>query len=351
MLPSVSWRQSKKGRDTGTAKGQELLMSRTMTVRAWARSSLEGMIGNMEMRHLQTFALAAETQGFTRAAELLGLSQAAVSQHVAALERELCTALFERGPRSVALTETGRRVYAHVKQILELVDVIQQEAGHRKTVVSGTITIACSTVPAEWLLPELLVKFRKLFPEVQESVSVSDSETAIHTVESGAAEVGLVGDLPRAANLCAKSIAQDELTLVVAPNHEFAEKGVVSPNDLVGQSLIVRESGSASRRCVEQALSKAGLAAADLRCSMEVNSNDAIRAAVQAELGVSFLSKRAVAHEIQDGRLIAVEIEDFRAVRNLYLIHDPQRLPARVVRVFLRFLESWRSDTKGPATR
>ncbi len=294
----------------------------------------------MEMRHLQTFVIAAESQGFTRAAEILGLTQAAVSQHVAALEKELHTALFDRGPRSVALTATGRRVYEHARQILDLVDCIQREAGQEPSAVSGTIKIACSTVPSEWLLPELLVRFRELYPEVQESVSVSDSTEAIGAVESGDAEVGIVGELPRAANLCAKAIAQDELKLVVAPDHEFARKKSIKPHDLCGQPLIVRKLGSGSRRCIEQALSNAGLATTDLRISMEVNSNDAIRAAVERGVGVSFLSTRAIEREILDQRLHAIEIEGVRAVRDLYLITDPQRLPTRVVRAFLDFLES-----------
>lgn len=304
----------------------------------------------MEMRHLQTFVIAAELQSFTRAAEVLKLTQAAISQHVAALERELATALFDRGPRSVTLTDTGRRVYEHAVTILSLVGDIHQEAGQRQSEVSGTIKIASSTVPSEWLLPELLVKFRELYPEVRESVSVSDSAAAIHAVESGAAEVGLVGELPRAANLCAKSIAQDELTLVVSPDHEFARTKNIRPDDLCGQPLIVRESDSGSRRCVEQSLSKAGLATTDLRFSMEVNSNDAIRAAVERGVGISFLSRQAIAREIQDGRLIVVDIEGVRAVRDLYLITDPQRLPTRAARAFLEFVDDWRRSADGQAT-
>ena len=303
-----------------------------------------GMIQGMEMRHLQTFVLAAESQSFTRAAETLGLTQAAISQHVAALERELRTALFDRGPRSVALTDTGRRVYDHAKHILSLVDNIRQEAGRQPSAVSGTIKMACSTVPSEWLLPELLVGFRELFPEVREAVAVSDSATATHAVESGAAEIGLVGELPRASSLCAKSIAHDELALIVAPDHEFARARRIKPEELRGQQLIVREADSGSRRCVEQALSKAGLAETDLTLSMEINSNEAIRAVIKRGVGVSFLSKRAIEQEIRDHRLISVQIDGVRAVRCLYLITDPKRKPSRVAHAFLNFLETIRFE-------
>jgi DNA-binding transcriptional LysR family regulator len=302
------------------------------------------MIDRMEMRHLQTFVIAAESQSFTRAAEALGLTQAAVSQHVAAIEKQLATPLFNRGPRSVVLTDVGRRVYEHAKHILELVDRIHEEAGHPPSEVRGTIKIASSTVPSEWLLPELLARFRRAYPEVQESVSVSDSASAIRAVESGSADVGFVGELPRAANLCSKSIAQDELTLVVPPDHEFALNKKIKPHQICSQPLIVREPESGSRRCVEQALSSAGLATAELRFSMEVNSNDAIRAAVEHGVGVAFLSTRANAREIQDKRIIPIAIEGMRAVRDLYVVTDPQRLPSPVARALLDFLETNRFE-------
>jgi LysR family transcriptional regulator, low CO2-responsive transcriptional regulator len=300
----------------------------------------------MELRHLQTFVVAAESQSFTRAAEILGLTQAAVSQHVALLEKELRTALFDRGPRSVTLTDAGRKAYDRAAQILQLVEDLQHAAGQQTAEISGTIKIASSTVPSECLLPQLLSQFRALYPHVQESVSVSDSAAAIAAVESGAADVGFVGEFPRGTNLCAKAIAEDELKLVVAPEHPFAKAQTINPAQLRGQPLILREPHSASRRCVEHALSKVGVSTADLAISMEVNSNDAIRAAVERGFGAAFLSAQAVEREIRDGRLLAVDIEGFHAVRDLYLITDPVKLPTRVVRAFLDFMKSERQQER-----
>jgi DNA-binding transcriptional LysR family regulator len=297
----------------------------------------------MDIRHLQSFVIAAESESFTRAGEVLGVSQAAVSQHVAAMERELRIGLFKRGPRSVSLTESGRRVYDYARRILDLIEEMSETTGQQDaSIVTGTLRIACSTVPSEWLLPKLMVKFREQYPEVHELVTVSDSAAAIHAVESGTAEVGLVGELPRAANLCAKSIAQDELMLVVGANHPFAKLNCVKPGDIVGQPLIVREADSGSRRCIERALAKAGLSTSVLNFTMEVNSNDAIRAAVEHGVGISFLSIHANARDIQDRRLISVKIDGVNAVRDLYLVSDPKRLPTRVVRIFLEFIEVWR---------
>jgi DNA-binding transcriptional LysR family regulator len=281
------------------------------------------------------------------------MTQAAVSQHVAAVEKELRTQLFDRGSRSVTPTEFGRRVYSHAQKILELVEEIQKEAILQPSAVTGTIKIASSTVPAQSLLPKLLVDFRTQFPDVLESVSVSDSAAAIRAVESGNADLGFVGELPRAASLCVKAVAQDELKLVVAPDHEFARTKRIQPADLSGQPLIVREPGSGSRRCVERALSDAGHSMTDFRISMEVNSNDAIRAAVEHGVGISFLSTTAIEREIEDGRLVAIAIEGVRAARDLYLITDPSRLPTRAARSFLEFVDARSRDaaTRHPRPR
>jgi DNA-binding transcriptional LysR family regulator len=304
-----------------------------------AHSKLSTMNEKMEIRHLQTFVIAAESQSFTRTAESLGLTQAAVSQHIASIEKDLNAALFDRGPRSVMLTETGRRVYEQARRILDLVDAIYQDAGKPETEIGGIIRIACSSVPSEWLLPEILLRFRREYPKIQEFVSVSDSASAIKSVETGTAEIGVVGELPRSTNLHTRAIAQDELILVVAPTHPFAVREKIQPHELCGQSMIVREAGSGSRRCAEEALSRAGLSLTDVRISMEVNSNDAIQAAIERGIGVSFLSRRAKKRELTEKRLIAVEIDGFAAVRDLYVVTDPKRLPTRVARAFLELVD------------
>jgi DNA-binding transcriptional LysR family regulator len=299
----------------------------------------------MEIRHLQTFVIAAETQSFTRTAELVGLTQSAVSQHVGLLEKELGRALFDRGAKSVSLTEFGLSVHHHARKILEIVDEIKQDADQKSTEVVGLVTIASSTVPSEWLLPEILLIIRAAHPGIQESVKVSDSERAIEAVESGEVDFALVGELPRATNLCAKRVAEDELVLVVAPKHTLADEKTIEPKQLLEHPLIFRESGSGSRRCVENALSSAGVPISELTIPIEVNSNDAIRAAVERGVGISFLSQRALKREIDDQRLIQVHIDGVNIIRSLYLVTDPQRLPNPIVRAVLDLIDEYRHDS------
>lgn len=293
----------------------------------------------MELRHLRAFSAAAVHQSFTRAARDLGVTQAAVSQQVAALEKEFGAELFERVGRGVRLTDSGRRLHDHAFRILELVDEATREMGSTEQPVTGNLRIASSTVPSEWLLPELLLEFRASRPYVRESLLISDSRTAALAVESGDADVGFVGELPQSSALQAEPIVKDELVLVVGTNHPLANKGTTTLKQLRSESLIVREPGSGSRRCVERALEEQQQTPADFTIAMEVNSNDAIRAAVRRGVGVSFLSHRTGG---ESTGLVPVGVRGFHPRRQLYLIRDPSRAPPTPARNFLEFVEEWR---------
>jgi len=296
----------------------------------------------MELRHLRTFVTAAELESFTRAAESLSLTQAAISQHIATLEKELHVSLFERLGRSVKLTDSGALFHDYAQRVLDLIIEAKRSVGsEREKLVQGKIRIAASTVPAETVLPDLLVSFRKEFPQVTEYVEVSDSETATRQVEDGYVEVGLVGELPRSSILCTKSLGTDELIFVTSPQNPLCKKEKVTLKQLQGESFIAREAGSGSRRCVEQALEALGVNPNNLSIVMEMNSNDAIRTAVERELGSAFLSRRIVSRDLEQGRLVTLPVPGLRPHRQLYLVTNPKRIPSLPLREFLDFVEQW----------
>ncbi len=297
----------------------------------------------MEFRHLQSFAAVAQRLSFTKAAQSLGLTQPAVSQHVATLEASLGVSLFQRDGRTVVLTDEGRRLHDYARQILRLVDEAEREVGQTELEIAGTMRIASSTVPAELILPKLLAEFRRLQEGVRETVQVSDSQAAADAVESGEADLGFVGELPRSSKLCARAIVTDKLVLVVSPEHELAKCKRISARRFCATPLIMREPGSGSRRCLEYALESAGLAPDELNVTMEVNTNDAIRATVEGGLGAAFLSEATVARDVEAGRLVIVPVTGVRPQRKLYVVTNPKQLPNSTVREFLEFASEQRS--------
>lgn len=299
------------------------------------------------MRHLHTFLLATELGSFTRAAAALGVTQAAVSQQVAALEKELSTLLFQRTGRAVTPTEAGRQLYDYARRIVDLATEARNAITGTQTVVDGVSKVAASTVPSEWLLPDLLVPFQRLYPQVQTLVRVSESASAIRAVELSEADVGVVGELPRATSLQVQAIARDELSLVIAPHHALVAARTMTLEELCREPLIVREANSGSRRCVEEALSRADVSPDQLNTCLEVNSNKAIRALVERGVAVAFLSTRAISRDIEDRRLVPIKMEGVVAQRCLYAIADPQRLPTLAARAFLEFLGAWQTREGG----
>jgi len=295
----------------------------------------------MELKHLRTFVCAIEQTSFTRAAAVLHITQAAVSQHVAALEKELQTELFHRQGRSVQLTESGQRLREYARRILDLADEAVCKVGGSDRQVCRTLCIAASTVPAEWILPDLLARFHAEFPDVRESLIVSDSKSAAGAVDSGSADVGFIGELPASSELEARPIAADQLLLVVSPQHAWAAKSSISVNQLSAEPLIIREQDSGSRHCLELALEQHGVRLSDLTVALEVNSNDAIRAAVASRVGVAFLSANSVARDLADGNLATTRVRGLKLHRQLYLITRRSGPPSEPLRQFLSLILSW----------
>jgi len=294
----------------------------------------------MELRHLTSFTAVAEQRSFTRAAATLGLTQAAVSQQVASLEKELAVRLFERRPKGVELTEAGERLYGYAQQILDLLANAKADLGKAPRTISGELRIAASTVPAESLLPELLADFRARFPHATESLAVTDSSVAARSVESGDADIGFVGDLPDNSPLQATVVSQDDLCLVVALDHPWATRRRATLKQLAQEPFIVREPGSGTRRCIERALENHGTSLATLSIVMEANSNRAIHDAVARRVGVAFLSSQSAGASDQ---VVPIQVRGFHPRRNIFLVHSSQRTLPAVARAFLTFVDTWRT--------
>jgi DNA-binding transcriptional LysR family regulator len=293
----------------------------------------------MEIRHLQTFAAAARHASFTRAGRSLGITQAAVSQHIAALEKELAVRLFDRIKRSVVLTPAGERLNEYALKIIDLHDAAMRALRGADGVLSGSLRIAASTVPAEVLLPELLAKFRQKHPHVRETVHIADSAAATRAVETGEADLGIVGEKPPGKTLAVRPIGHDELVLVVAATHPIAARRRISAAQLRGLPLVIREPGSGSRRCLERALADLGVSLRDLSVTMEMNSNESIRQAATRGLAAAFLSRATIKTELASGKLVQIAVTGLHAARELYLISNPKHPPTAAAKAFLDFAE------------
>jgi DNA-binding transcriptional LysR family regulator len=297
---------------------------------------------------LETFSRAADLASFTRAAEVLCMTQAAVSQHIQTLERELDVSLFRRHAGRVDLTDAGRRLYDYAQRILALHAEARRELGQISSgEVHGELRIAASTIPAQHFLTSLLAEFRKPYPLVHVVADVADSEAVSSMVESGRVTIGLVGRRLSVPWADYQLFATDRLALVVPAGHRWQGQEAVTVDQLRVEPLVIREPGSGTRACLERAIATRKLTLADFNVSVELGSNEAIKDAVFRGLGVTVLSIRAVEAELSDARLYEVPIPELDLTRELYVVTDHRRVLPPPARAFKHFLLT---QVHGPAS-
>jgi DNA-binding transcriptional LysR family regulator len=236
------------------------------------------------------------------------------------------------------LTDAGHRLYAYAQRILALHREAIDDITGRETPLAGELTLAASSVPGEHLLPDLLAALQERHPHIQVRASVTDSKNVLNQVEHGQVHLGLVGEKPDSPHLEFRCFADDTLVLIVPATHPWAAKKRVALAQFMQEPLIVREAGSGSRSCLEQALTGAGKAVRDLRVTLELGSNEAIKEAVLRGMGVAVLSERTVQKEVQSGKLHALQINSVPLTREMFVTWDKRRVLPIPARLFLDLL-------------
>lgn len=283
----------------------------------------------MDFRKLSAFCKVYEHRSFSRAGEALYLSQPTISAHVHSLEEELGVSLFDRLGRTVLPTGPAEVLYRAASEVFRRLEVARGEIDLIQEKVSGTVAIGASTIPAHWLLPDLLAGFSQTHPEVRFSLSVSGSGRILRELESGTLEIGMVGAAPRDEGLTAVPLVRDEIVAVVRRD---ARDRLVGQEPMERWPWIMREPGCGTRQALELGFSEAGRSLASLGGRVLVESTHAVIASVRAGLGVGAVSRLAVERELAEGDFVAVDLGLAPIRRSIHLVHKTGRtlLPATV---------------------
>lgn len=261
----------------------------------------------MTLEQLRVFVAVAERQHVTRAAEALNLAQSAASAAIAALEAHHGTRLFHRVGRGIALTEAGTLFLPEARAVLARVDLAERSLADLGSLTRGTLAVHASQTIAGYWLPRHLVAFRKAHPGIEIRLSVGNTAAVAAAIHAGEAELGFVEGLVDDPSLTAEPVARDQLVVVVGPDHPWATRGRIAPADLLGTGWVLREAGSGTRSVFEAALERFGLARAALAVAFELPTNEAVRAAVEAGLGVTAISASVAAPSLEAGLLVKVD--------------------------------------------
>jgi DNA-binding transcriptional LysR family regulator len=270
----------------------------------------------VEFDQLRTLLSVLEHGSFTRAAEALGISQSTVSFHVKALETALDVRLVDRGRDGVQATMHGRMIRRYAERLLAMrEEAITTLRAHVQGVV-GRVTVAASTIPGEYLLPSALAELRRSHPGVDVSITVQDSRRALAALVAEECELALVGARPKDRRVTLRPFAADEVVLVAPVPNPFAVGG---DGSLAGIPLVLRHEGSGTRAAIADVLARARGLGDDAAAIVEVGSTEAARRAVLAGLGLSFVSRIAVAEDLAAGRMEEIELAGLPVKRQFFV--------------------------------
>lgn len=280
-----------------------------------------------DFRKLEAFCRVYEQRSFSRAGEVLFLSQPTVSAHVQSLEKEAGVKLLDRMGRTVLPTPAGTVMYRHgVKAFAEL-EAARNEISRLMGDTAGELVLGASTIPASFLLPDVVVGFVEKYPQVSLRLVVGDSSGIIKSVLDGQVMLGVVGASEKHADLEFTPIVDDELILAAAPGQSFISrhKKVYSVDDIADWPWIMREEGSGTRKAFEEGLFEAGIRARDLKTVLEVDSTQAALQYALSGLGVTVTSRLVARKHLERGELEAFKVEGLALERKFYVVHNLRR--------------------------
>jgi DNA-binding transcriptional LysR family regulator len=292
----------------------------------------------MNIDQLMTFREVVRLGSFSEVAKKLGISQPAVSFQIQKLEQELGMRLIDRAQRAFTLTAAGKRLLRFAEAVAAERQKLLHDLEQMRDEVSGELALAASTIPGEFLLPPLLAKFKQRHPAVRIQVEVSDSLNVINKVADNAYEVGFCGLAPAGHDLKAFKIAEDEIVLIVSPEHPFARRREIGLPELESEPLIFREAASGTQRSLEGHLSRAGLDPEKLKPHLVLGSTLAVISAVAGGAGIAFVSNLALNTGLAAAPVRPVRVKGLRMKRDFYCIYRPERIVSRLLEEFIGFI-------------
>lgn len=263
----------------------------------------------MTLEQLRVFVAVAERQHMTRASEALHLAQSAVSAAIAALEGRHGTKLFNRVGRGIELTEAGTLFLVEARAVLARAEAAELMLAEFAGLKRGTLLVQASQTIGSYWLPRHLVDFRRAHPDVAIKLAIGNTAQVARAVLDGSAEIGFVEGEVDEPLLSRTEVARDQMVIVVGPDHAWAERGRVETSELRDTVWVLREIGSGTRSVFEADLRSIGIDPATLDVSLELPSNEAVRAAVEAGLGATVLSVNAAIGGLESGLLHKVAID------------------------------------------
>jgi DNA-binding transcriptional LysR family regulator len=286
------------------------------------------------LKQIQTFLEVARQRSVSKAAERLFVTQPAVSMQIRQLEDAFGLALLEPVGRNIRLTHAGEAFLLHTQAAMGQLKDLEAQMADFVGLKKGRIDLAVVST-AKYFIPMLLVHFGKLFEGINVQLKIDNRENVLGMLARNEADLVVMGRAPADMDCEATAFATNPLTIVAPPNHPLVRRRQLPFSALADYRFVVREEGSGTRAAMERLFAEH---ATPLQVQMEMPSNETIKQAVMAGMGLSFLSMRTVRHELASGHIALVDIQGLPQMGHWYITHLRQKKLSPAARSFKEFL-------------
>ncbi len=280
------------------------------------------MAHGLDFRQIESFLAVIRHGSFTRAAQELYLTQPAISAQIKQLEQTLGMRLLDRTGKRAVATEAGSVLAQRAERILAQVHQVREDLNDLKGLRRGQLHIGASTTPGVYLLPQVIAQFRKLYPAIQLNLTIDNTLLIEQQIARDELDLGFVGGILTRDEMAIEPFVEDELVAIASPDHPLARERDVCIGTVVREEFVAREAGSATWQCVEAWLKTLR---AELNVVLRLDSPEAVKKAVAAGLGISILSRCAVAWEAEAGLLAILKVRGFSLKRQLQIVRHKDR--------------------------
>ena len=299
------------------------------------------------LQQLRILKAIATEKNFTKAAELLYLSQPSLSKQIKTLEQNLGIKILDRQNNKISLTESGKVFLQYAERILALCEescraIIDLKNGER-----GNLTVGASQTIGTYLMPRFLALFAQTYPQINLNVQVSSTRIIAKNLKNREIDIAVVGgEIPQKLrqNLSIEDFVEDEFSLIISRSHPFADKKIITKKDLYHLNFITLNSNSTIRKFIDNILTQNQIEINQLRIIMQLNSIEGIKTAVSLGLGAAFVSSSAIEKEVQLKTIEILKIENIRMTRTLSIISNPECYKSKAFNFFYNELAKLKND-------
>lgn len=290
---------------------------------------------HLSLRKIHVFAAVAEHESYTRAAEKLHMSQPAVSMQIKQLEEDTGIALFERQGRRMRLTIAGRELEQYATQVLHAYHDMLGAAEELREVNRGQLIVSVATT-ANYFTTKLLAEFNTQHEGITVTLDVTNRQKLLDQLENYEPDLVIMGEPPRGFNLLSERLMENPLVVIASPQHRLAGQVNIPLSAIAEEQFAMREQGSGTRSAIERHLKQQGM---DCQTSMEMSSNETIKHAVEAGLGLGIVSLHTIQPELESGRLLMLDVESFPIQRYWHIVTRKGKRLSPVARLFRDFIK------------